>query len=582
MNLVRKIIYLYFQYSFYLRNYFHQINKKNKIPSINPLISILVPIYNTDKNQLKQMLESVINQKYKSWELILWDDASPDSSIEKTLKNYVLKDSRIYYFKSKLNSGIAKTTKLAFEKSKGDYITFLDHDDTLDDKSLQSIVIHIEKNKKSDFIYSDEIYNSSRFGIFSYSIKTPFSLTKLISNNYICHQVTVSRNLLKKMGGYREGFDGSQDHEFALRASRFTNHITFLPKHLYNWRLQKSSFSHKKKQICIDSSHKAIREQCLATNQKLISIKDGYYPFTYHIQNKTDTKSNILIVYLTDGVIKNSNKLQNSISKILKTINKINTANFLIPQFFKSNSFSKRFDIGNFNSNLNNLNFYNSNENLHVEISNTNFDHILFLHSSLEPLNDDWLYELIQMSNGSDIGAITPVIINSNKELIYSSILLGKNGFLDKTGNKLNRFESKIWSNEWIEKEVSAISKNSFFVSRKIWNKFNKIKKVNFSYNYWDVDFSLRLQEVNLKILSNPFSIFSTDQHSLFQYLKLSNETILDAKSLYKQWGNKLFSDHNYSPHANLLGLDMYPRGVLHDWIYKSKNNKILKLLNKS
>jgi O-antigen biosynthesis protein len=358
-NLFRKIIYLYFQYSFFLRNYYLNFRNKKIVPSINPLISILVPIYNTDHNQLIQMLESVINQKYKSWELILWDDASPDSSIEKTLKNYVLKDSRIYYFKSKLNSGIAKTTKLAFEKSKGDYITFLDHDDTLDNKSLQSIVIHIEKNKKSNFIYSDEIYNSSRFGIFSYSIKTPFSITKLIANNYICHQVTVSRSLLKKMGGYREGFDGSQDHEFALRASRFTNHISFLPKHLYNWRLQKSSFSHKKKQICIDSSLKAIREHCLANNQNLISIKDGYYPFTYHIHKKVDTKSKILIVYLIDSSIKNTNNLQNSISKILKTINKNYTANFLIPQFFKSNSFSKRFNIGNFNSNLNNLNIQN-------------------------------------------------------------------------------------------------------------------------------------------------------------------------------------------------------------------------------
>lgn len=150
---------------------------------------------------------------------------------------------------------------MALEYSVGDYIAFLDHDDKLMKDALMTVVDSLQNDDgRPEFLYSDEIFQSKISGVFSLSTKSEFSPERLISYNYICHFVVVSKNLIYRMGGIREGYDGSQDHEFALRACRHTNRIRRLPYFLYVWRLHRESFSRKKAEICEESSKKAILE----------------------------------------------------------------------------------------------------------------------------------------------------------------------------------------------------------------------------------------------------------------------------------------------------------------------------------
>ncbi|WP_016752093.1 glycosyltransferase family 2 protein, partial [Leptospira kirschneri] len=211
----RKLKYLLRQYQYYFGIY-----EEPEIPSefvYSPLLSILVPVYNTRLDHLKEMVDSVVSQSYTNWELILIDDASPDEKPGNYLEERSKADSRILYFRSDKNGGISLTTQKAFECSKGEYIAFLDHDDRLSKNALSIVVKTLQEEKnRPEFLYSDEIFQSKIPGIFSLSAKPEFSPEKLVSHNYICHFVVVSKNLIYRMGGIREGYDGSQDHEFAL------------------------------------------------------------------------------------------------------------------------------------------------------------------------------------------------------------------------------------------------------------------------------------------------------------------------------------------------------------------------------
>lgn len=255
----RKLKYLLRQYQ-----YFFGIYRESKILSeaaYFPLFSILVPVYNTRLDHLREMVDSVVLQSYTNWELIFIDDASPDKRPGNYLKERCKTDSRIRYFRSDKNGGISLATRKAFECAVGEYVAFLDHDDRLSKNALLIVLEALQEEKnRPEFLYSDEIFQSKIPGVFSLSTKPEFSPEKLISHNYICHFVVVSKNLICRMGGIREGYDGSQDHEFALRACRHTDRVRRLPYFLYVWRLHGESFSRKKAEICEESSKKAILE----------------------------------------------------------------------------------------------------------------------------------------------------------------------------------------------------------------------------------------------------------------------------------------------------------------------------------
>ncbi|AVV78645.1 Glycosyltransferase-like protein, family 2 [Leptospira santarosai] len=573
---IRKIFYLLRQYSYYFFVYSGSRNNHKSEYSYQPLISILVPVYNTKRKYLKEMVRSVEMQTYKNWELILLDDASPESEPGEFLKEKGKINSKIRYFRSDKNGGISLTTQKAFECSKGEYVAFLDHDDRLSKDALSIVVKTLQEEKnRPEFLYSDEIFQSRIPGIFSLSVKPEFSPEKLISHNYICHFVIVSKNLIHRMGGVREGYDGSQDHEFALRACRHTDRIRRLPYFLYVWRLHGESFSKKKAEICEESSKKSILEYYKYKEEEVGEIIRGYYPFTYHPVRRLKSIELISIVVLDiEGI------LRNGFQSIYEMI-RMTPSDFRLEILLNVGKDRTKFEI--FQSVLKEfqdrvqlkiLEFPNSElsvKDINLIVSDSQGSYVLFWNPCFKPKNESWLYELLQHAQSSGVGAVCPIIFNQRNELIYSSLLLGKKGFIGVTGNGLKVEEAKIWSGEFVEKNVSAVSRNVFLVSRKNWDLLNGLDE-SFRSDYWDVDFCLRLLEENLRIVSNPFSSFVssfTPKRSFQEYDPKYKVGGSDRKLLIKKWGSLLESDRFYTPHGDLLGSDMYPRNFFHALRYK-------------
>ncbi|EMY76204.1 glycosyltransferase-like protein, family 2 [Leptospira weilii serovar Ranarum str. ICFT] len=573
--MIQKIFYLLRQYQYYFFLYSSRNDIQKSKYSYQPLISVIVPVYNTKINHLEEMVRSVLRQSYENWELILLDDASPKLEPGEFLKQISKTNPKIRYFRTEKNGGISIATSRALEYATGDYIGFLDHDDTLTKHALTVIVNALQGEKnRPEFLYSDEIFQSKIPGIFSLSTKPDFSVEKLISHNYICHFVVVSRNLIRKMGGYREGYDGSQDHEFALRACRYTDRIRRIPYFLYEWRLHGESFSKTKAEICERSSKKAITEFYKDSSEVLEKIVPGYYPFTYHpIRKLKPVKLISVFVFDIESTLVNGfEDIYNMIRsvpdfrlEILLCVEK-KRASFEIPKFvLKEFQDRVQFKI------LERIDSDFSAKNINSIVSDTKGSYILFWNPFFKPKNENWLYELQQHAQAERIGAVCPIILNQKNELIYSSLLLGKKGFIGVAGNGISATEAKIWSGEFIEKNVSAISRNVFLISRKNWDLLNGLDE-SFQNDYWDVDLSLRLLEKGFRIVSNPFSSFVssfTPKKSFQEYNPKYKTGRLDREFLIKKWGNVLESDRFYSPHSDLIGRDMRPKNLIHLFEYK-------------
>lgn len=274
------------EYNDYRQEYYRTITRL--MVDDGPLISIVVPCWNTEYVHLQALVDSVFAQGYENWELILADASSNPDSIA-AIKNIASYDNRITYEKLKKNEGISKNTNAALRLAKGDYIAFLDHDDTLDPDALAYAVKAI-KAHDPDLLYSDEdkvTDDGSRY--FEPHFKPDFSLSMLRSVNYITHFVVVKREIVDKVGMIEEGFDGAQDYNFLLNVADVTEKIHHIPRILYHWRQAKTSTASDfgAKTHITAAGAKAVsnhlKRRKIAGIGKAIENRPGFYEIEYQL-----------------------------------------------------------------------------------------------------------------------------------------------------------------------------------------------------------------------------------------------------------------------------------------------------------
>lgn len=215
-----------------------QIKKDSDGLTYRPLISIVVPTYNTDIDFLHECLGSVRAQVYENWELCIVDDASPSQEVRDTIESYAKLDSRIKYKFLKTNQHISGATNEAAQMATGEFISLLDHDDTLWPNALYEVVAALNKDKTLDFLYSDEDkITEDRHEHLGPFFKPDWNPDFLHSVNYITHFSTVRKTLFEKLGGLRKEYNGAQDWDFFMRISDATKRVHHIPKIVYSWRV---------------------------------------------------------------------------------------------------------------------------------------------------------------------------------------------------------------------------------------------------------------------------------------------------------------------------------------------------------
>ncbi len=253
--------------------------------------SVVVPVYRTKEEHLRDMIDSVISQTYSNWELIL-ADAGGDKSVEPVVKAY--EDERIRYIRLKENGGISENTNQALLYVKGDYTGLLDHDDVLAQDALYEMARAIEEGKERGMqpwlLYSDEDKcNGDRTEYFEPHRKEDFNLDLLLGNNYICHFMVLKSSLLKELG-LRKEYDGAQDYDLALRAAEKLldggKQIVHISKVLYHWRCHEASTAQnpKSKQYAYEAGRRAVQDFADRNNiaARAVGMKHmGFYRLKY-------------------------------------------------------------------------------------------------------------------------------------------------------------------------------------------------------------------------------------------------------------------------------------------------------------
>jgi GT2 family glycosyltransferase len=227
-----------------------------------PLISIVMPVYNTAPDVLDDTIKSVRGQLYRHWELCIADDASTSPETLEVLERHARQDSRIRVHRMATNGGIAAASNTAAALASGEFLALLDHDDLLTPDALFEVATLLDRHPELDFIYSDEDKLDENGEITSPFFKPSWSPELHLAVNYVTHFAVYRKEIFHRVGGFRSDFDGSQDYDLSLRVTETTDRVGHIAKPIYTWRMVAGSaaVAHDAKPYALDAARRAIGE----------------------------------------------------------------------------------------------------------------------------------------------------------------------------------------------------------------------------------------------------------------------------------------------------------------------------------
>lgn len=472
--------------------------------------SIVVPLYNTPEKFLHEMIRSVIDQTYANWELCMADgsDAAHDS-VEKICRQYMRKDPRIKYRRLEQNLGISGNTNACLEMAAGDYIGLFDHDDLLHPAALHEVMRAICE-QDADFIYTDELTFSNKIdNVITAHFKPDFAPDNLRANNYICHFTVFSAAILKTVGGFRGEYDGSQDHDFILRATEQAEKIVHIPKLLYYWRSHPNSVAAdiNSKTYAIDAGKRAVRDQIRRMGMDATVESSKAFPTIYRIKYELKETPKVSII------IPNKNHCED-LKRCIRSIKRLTTySNYEIVivdnqsneedlvEFYDQLRCDDRTNIVSFDKEFN----YSEANNFGVRYATG--EYYILLNNDTEVISPAWIEEMLMYAQRDDIGAVGAKLYFPDHTIQHAGVILGL-GPHRTAGHAFSKVDGEnlgYMGRLYYAQNVSAVTAACVMIPRRVWEAVNGLD-TSFAVAFNDVDLCMRIRQMGYLIVWTPYA----------------------------------------------------------------------------
>lgn len=510
-----------------------QISSSIENFSHQPLISIVMPVYNVEEKWLRLCIESVIKQIYPRWEFCIADDASPSPRVREILEEYAAKDERFKIIFRETNGHISAASNSALQLASGEFTVLLDHDDELRETALYHVAKEINERPETEMIYSDEDVIDARGRRSAPKFKPDWSPDFFYSLNLITHLSAYKTEILRKIGGFRLGTEGSQDYDLALRVTEeiSAENIRHIPRVLYHWRAIQGSVALNagEKPYAHNRAKQAIQEHFEREKIKA-KVTDGYlylHRAVYEIPENTFVS---IVLFAENSariekILAENNDEKIEIIAIGKAVKKT-----LPVKFVKA-----RKTIA---------------ESLNRAAAEAKGDVLIFLDADVKPLNKNWLKELASLALQKEIGAVGGKILNADATIRNAGIILGARGAIgfahrgypaDALGNFLRLA---------LINNFSAVA-GAFAARRELFEKLCGFDSEKFPNGLFEIDFCLRLlREQDLRNVFTPYAEFlQTTESPTEKVLRMKSAEVSRFK---EKWKGVLEKDPFYNPNFSL------------------------------
>ncbi|MCY7345519.1 MAG: glycosyltransferase [Pyrinomonadaceae bacterium] len=513
-----------------------------------PLISVILPVYNVGEKWIRACIESVLDQIYENWELCIADDCSPSPHVRKILSEYAAQDKRIKVVFRDANGHISAASNSALELANGEFCALLDHDDLLSANALFYVAQEINNFPETDFIYSDEDMISEDGARHTPKFKPDFSLELLYSVNYATHLAVYRTSIVRKIGGFRVGLEGSQDYDLALRVIEQIpeNHIRHIPRILYHWRAIQGSvaLSGDEKPYAHERARDAIRLHLERTGKRAKVSQTVYnlHRVQYNLPTQLP-KINLILLEKEDFA---------ATATAIKTLSEATDYQNLEIVVVCSAGAKARFDVENPTRKAKIIvcEAESEAEKYNAAVRQTNGAILCFIDGNLRPASSEWLKEMLGFAIQSEIGAVGAKILDADETVRHGGIILGINDFI---GYAHNGFPKDVGGNlgrAQVVNNFSATAIDCLATRRDVFEKVSGFDAENFPNRLFDVDFCLKLREKNLRVVWTPHAeLVQIDGRKLLNLQK--TPTAAEREFFKEKWRNLIERDPFYNPNLS-------------------------------
>lgn len=537
-----------------------------------PIISVVMPVYNVEEVWLRRAIESVRRQLYSHWELCIADDCSPEPHVLQVLEEFSHGDRRIKVVFRQENGHISAASNSALQLATGEFVALLDHDDELAEHALYMVVEELNAFPEADLIYSDEDKINQRGDRVSPHFKTDWNPDLFYSLNFISHLGVYRRRVLQEIGGFREGYEGSQDYDLALRVIECIpeKNIRHIPHVLYHWRELPTSvgFDINAKAYAHENARRAIRSHFERTG-KDAEIVPGYFIFHRAIYPAPDPAPLVsLIVEAKDRVESLQSLVEGILDRteykpveivIVARESDTETLNYL--RQMKGDARVKVLTCNDRSS-------LSAVRNLGVRQAAGTL--VGFIANDLRVVRPDWLREMVSHALRPEIGAVGAKIFSENNSIEHAGIILGVRGGVGHAFKGLPEDSEGYVFRAQVIQNYSAASGDCLMIRREVFDQVAGFDEEIFPATFNDVDLCLRLQSCGYRILWTPYAKLSRIARGQVRAVSEmeAGDCVRAIQSLKSRWVSmtSFASDPFYNPNLTLEAEDFslaFPPRVL-------------------
>lgn len=538
----------------------HKIAAELKALPRQPKVSIVMPVFDPSPAFLDEAIRSVRAQLYPNWQLCIADDCSTDKRVREIIRKQAKADDRIVYTFRRENGHISEASNSALEMATGEITVFLDHDDMLAPDAIYHVACEFVNHPEAMFVYSDEDKLGENNTRESPYFKSDFNYSLLLSHNMFCHLVACNTTLLRETGGFRKGFEGSQDYDLALRIVEKLDarQIRHIPKVLYHWRIHKESTAASGDQkpyaqvAALNALNEHLGRKGIAATAEPSPEVPGMNRVRYHLP---DDPPSVDIIILTrdkpellrtciDSVLTKTGYPDYRITIVDNGSQEEATLDYLAG-LRKHPAITVIRDESPFNySHLNNMAAWRSEA-----------EYLCLMNNDIEIISPDWLDEMMGHALQENVGAVGARLWYPDERLQHGGVVLGIGGVAGHAFKYIGKGEYGYFGRACLQQEFSAVTGACLLVRKEHFDHVGGLDAENLPVAFNDVDFCLKLRERGLRNIWTPYAEMYHHESASRRYEDTPEKAARFRKEvahMERRWSSSLKNDFAYSPNLTL------------------------------
>ncbi len=514
-----------------------------------PLVSVVTPVYDVPAEWLRASVDSVRAQVYTNWELCLVDDGSTAPHVATELARYASLDPRIRVASLPRNGGIVAASSTGLAMSRGEFVAFLDHDDELAPDALFEVVKRLNADPQLDLIYTDEDRidpNGRRVEPF---FKPDWCPDLLLSMNYICHLGVYRRSLADRVGGFRPGYDGSQDWDLVLRFTEATERIAHVPKVLYHWRKAPTStaaageakpYAFVAGQRALES---ALERRGRAGRVEMITL--GRYRVEYALDRSAlvsiliPTRDRADLLRRCLDSIRTRSTYRNVEILVLDNGSSERDAVRLLASLKPPHRVISEPRPFNWSA-INNLG-----------ARHARGEYLLLLNNDTEVIEPSWIESMLRHAQRPEVGVVGAKLLYPDDRVQHAGVVVGIGGTAGHAFHGLPRDDPGYIGMAAVARNYTAVTGACMMVRRAVFEAAGGLDE-SYRIAYGDIDFCLRLVRQRLRAVYTPDALLYHRECATRGKLNPPE----DGRRFRAQWAEFIARDPLYNPNLSRTAED--------------------------